>query len=626
MLPFVKSANVEIHLDNDRIELADGLPNGAPIPVLSGKIVLTSSKNVGLVDLTLSVQGALECDATVLNLVNDVIGSSPVHPVSQSILSYEKTLWRASPVKPGAAPSDTASTTLSSTKSRAPPGGDIVLLGSNKGSKASTSTNGELPAGHREWPFSFTLPSTLLPSVTTRYGRVSYILKARLKRKGLGLDFNARRIFTVVRTRSRGAATFSDLPLEDKTSVFSGMVTMPTIAFCDDATLRVKLNLKVLEPSKVRDIRSVKCYVKEVSGFCHEGQFYENQTLLGNPIIWKPADEPPSPVDDSDEHPFALARNMAQAAQKEKLVDTSAIPFTVSTVGANMDFDTPHMRIYHLLKVKVDYEPLGADIGKSPPLSLSGSSLSSSASTSHRKVETCVMQIPLPMWWASSRRPQSWLEGLPTRTPSEKLLGVSKSRFRLRNSSEPIELLTRRVHEQLPKRPIFRKTAESSPAHYSGRETTLERSNAFKSKKNEVNKPLPSVRDSMSSITSGHWTLDETGVYTFKMEDGTATSSGLDTVFEESDDANADERENKPPQTQAPAIGKLDSKQRNRQSAGFYTSISRDDGNTVYSYNELALSESVFTSGKTLTDSPIAVSVRESGKWELDAEGVYTFV
>ncbi|KNC95875.1 uncharacterized protein SPPG_08739 [Spizellomyces punctatus DAOM BR117] len=626
MLPFVKSANVEIHLDNDRIELADGLPNGAPIPVLSGKIVLTSSKNVGLVDLTLSVQGVLDCDATVLNLVNDVIGTSPVHPVSQSILSYEKTLWRASPGKPAVAPTETVSTTSSPVKSRELPGGDTVLLGSqapNKGSKASTSTNGELPAGRREWPFSFKLPSTLLPSVNTRYGRVSYILKARLKRKGLGLDFNARRTFTVVRTRSRGAASFGDFPLEDKTALFSGMVTMPTIAFCDDPTLRVKLNLKVLEPNKVRDIRSVKCYVKEVSGFCHEGQFYENQTLLGSPSIWKPADEPPSPVDDSDEHPFALARTMVQAGQKQKLVDTSAVPFTVSTVGANMDFDTPHMRIYHLLKVKVDYEPWGADLGKSPPLSLPGNPLSSSSSTSHRKVETCVMQIPLPMWWASSRRPQSWLEGLPTRTASEKLLGVSKSRFRLRNSSEPVELLTRRVHEQSPNRPIFRKTAESSPALYSGRENTLERSNAVRGKKNDVNKALPSRPDSMSSVTSGQWTLDETGVYTFKMEDGTATSSGLDTVFEEADDENADERENKPPQTQVPAS---DKKQRNRQSAGFYTSISRDDGNPVYSYNELALSESVFTSGKTLTDSPIAVSVRESGKWELDAEGVYTFV
>ncbi|KAI9106224.1 hypothetical protein DFS34DRAFT_55303 [Phlyctochytrium arcticum] len=801
----VKGATLQIVLDTDRLELADGIYPPPPPPFLSGKVILTCTKSISAVDLTLNLTGSLECDATVLNLVNEVMGAGPVEPVWEPIISCDRVLWppkavaaaaagtdaplqgmgfTSYPLKHGKSPSQssgsfhTSSTatllnaemthkrkessasqnSLHSQVSSSPSSaGSFVQASSPNHASPSQNTSSpttflsgilasttELPAGRHEWPFAFHMPANLLPSCQTRHGRVTYLLKAKMKRKGLALDLHTRKPFVVVRTKSRGQG-FSENLLLDRTSTFSGNVTTPSVAFCDDQNMRLTLNMTLLNPDKVREVRSIKVYVKEICTFCYDGKTFSDQNVLGHATYWKP---PPVDGRENIESPFALAKSLQhRGGQRRNVFKLNSLPLTVDTTGASMDMRTSYMRISHVLRIKIDYEP--------SPWCLPGSTAANStagagANSKERRSEICVLQIPLSMAWASSRRPQSWREGLPERGASlDEGIGRPLSP-RLRKSSDPVELISRKTSGNSggTATGVARKAAESSPARLDeagergSQATELSTPDSFfplsASVPNSMLKDLPpvplgddpsspkipaknrvfnhsrsrssntaddmrrvagsshnrsgssdpfvrtaSLRSSMHSISresitysrdssldaaSGHWSLDDGGVYTFQDEEieyhGDTSRDSLTQAIQEFNSLNAVENHYMIGQNGGPGaeIEKADrvgglagyKKHRHRSSAGIFASHSRAGASREFDYaynrsvvpnpldgtqpgggsrnkmptDEVALSaklRELTTGNGQPSDSPIASTVRSSGAWELDGDGVYDY-
>lgn len=374
---------------------------------------------------------------------------------------------------------------------------------------------------------------------------------------------------------------------------------------------------------------------------------YQEEVLLGNPCNWKP---PADSSIDADGGPFALARSLASKSPLQEKSELSGMHFTVSTQGANTDLMTGVIRISHALKIKVEYESYAGD----------------------GKTEVSVMQVPVTILGASSRRPESWQQGLPRRQASDGAVHVPKL-SRMRNASEPVELLSRKMNLLSANQNYPVKAMNSAPQR-ARRNSSVWGKPSIESNgdRRKMNSPSPHRQ-----VESGRWTLDEEGVYQFDTDvkgqrpptppsdddlpSSTAiksnTTKALKTlgIISETEASTVGGgavqgntkalkvlglTNNSPPGTpsklfcdekmvtnsmsqEGPAflngtVGTNNTLKRiTRNSDGFF--VLPEHGVPV-AHPDLARSFGAYS------DSPIAESLRESGKWELGGDGVYTFV
>ncbi|KAI9008243.1 hypothetical protein BC832DRAFT_591470 [Gaertneriomyces semiglobifer] len=601
----VRGLELQVILDDKRCELADVKPSGPP-GVLSGKVLLATRKKLSnLVNLSLSLEGALKCDATVLNLINEVMGNSFVQPTTETIASAEELLWsNVLGAEPAVAPSaEEASNIVSElpSKRRGRSVRDVEDLMSAQREKGLSQSSpkkiapspkksssdpivGRVPAGTYEWPFTFRLPSSLLPSAHTRHGEVVYIVKAKLTRKGRLADIISRQPVTVARTRPRGAS-FNDHLIKDKHSLFSGTVTMPSVAYCEDRQFRVTLSLRTLNTSKVHRIVAVKCCLKEITRIRHGPQSYSDPVMLGEAPEWKPDD-----TEDDNDSMFFMTEPLDRRAHQLKVSDHR---FSLSIGDANPDISTKPMNISHVVEVTVEYEGPDSTASRKPATELSS------------------MQVPISMVSASSRRPVSWAEGLPEKEKVNHV--VEKHPLRHRNGSEPLPLLTRKVNQVSSldvTRPAGRRAARSSPARPDSggahkKESPTERVEEMPSPGDDTQTvPVDQIFVGGDGSDHSRWTLDADNVYTFEAAPQLARNETM----------------NETVQGISPAVDSARMRKvSHRQSGGVFSRPPRE----VENLYRQSLYGSKLSSD---SDSPLARSLRGSGRWEMDPDGVYTFI